>query len=168
MVQKYKNEIAPIFYYGKSPKTNEKDLEMPNLRPPNWGQPYWMTLYLSTTHHSDMLGGWWQRLCLFAIYLASGRWKQWLRYKSILTDGHSDNGRKVYHYVIIYFDECYSFAVYLSFGLCKTHMCKCKLILHRFVWHDSRPTFSNFIYYEYALTCPWWKLFLSFSCLHLW
>ena len=124
--------------------------------------------YLSTTHHSDMLGGWWQRLCLFAIYLASGRWKQWLRYKSILTDGHSDNGRKVYHYVIIYFDECYSFAVYLSFGLCKTHMCKCKLILHRFVWHDSRPTFSNFIYYEYALTCPWWKLFLSFSCLHLW
>ena len=32
--------------------------------------------YLSTTHHSDMLGGWWQRLCLFAIYLASGRWRQ--------------------------------------------------------------------------------------------
>ena len=22
MVQKYQNEIAPIFYYGKSPKTN--------------------------------------------------------------------------------------------------------------------------------------------------
>ena len=27
MVQKYQNEIAPIFYYGKSPKTNEKDLK---------------------------------------------------------------------------------------------------------------------------------------------
>ena len=45
MVQKYQNEIAPIFYYGKSPKTNEKDLKIPNLLPPDWGQPYWMTLY---------------------------------------------------------------------------------------------------------------------------
>ena len=44
MVQKYQNEISPIFYYGKSPKTNEKDLKIPNLRPPDWGQPYWMTL----------------------------------------------------------------------------------------------------------------------------
>ena len=35
MVQKYQNEIAPIFYYGKSPKTNEKDLKIPNLRPPD-------------------------------------------------------------------------------------------------------------------------------------
>ena len=25
MIQKYQNEIAPIFYYEKSPKTNEKD-----------------------------------------------------------------------------------------------------------------------------------------------
>ena len=46
MVQKYQNEIAPIFYYGKSPKANEKDLKIPYLQPPNWGQPYWMTRYL--------------------------------------------------------------------------------------------------------------------------
>ena len=35
MVQKYQNEISPIFYYGKGPKTNEKDLKIPNLRPPD-------------------------------------------------------------------------------------------------------------------------------------
>ena len=46
MVQKYQNEIAPIFYYGKSPKTNEKDLKIPILWPLDWGQPYWMTLYV--------------------------------------------------------------------------------------------------------------------------
>ena len=34
MVQKYQNEIAPIFYYGISTKTNEKDLRIPNLQPP--------------------------------------------------------------------------------------------------------------------------------------
>ena len=45
MVQKYQNEIAPIFYYGKSPKTDEKDLKIPNIWSPDWGQPYWMTLY---------------------------------------------------------------------------------------------------------------------------
>ena len=28
MVQKYQNEIAPIFYYGISTKTNEKDLKI--------------------------------------------------------------------------------------------------------------------------------------------
>ena len=42
MVQKYQNEIAPIFYYGKSPKTNEKDPKIPFLQPPDWGQPYWL------------------------------------------------------------------------------------------------------------------------------
>ena len=45
MIQKYQNEIAPIFYFGKSPKTNEKDLKIPILWPLDWGQPYWMTLY---------------------------------------------------------------------------------------------------------------------------
>ena len=45
MVKKYQNEIAPIFYYGKSPKTNEKDLKIPNLQPPDWGRLFWMTLY---------------------------------------------------------------------------------------------------------------------------
>ena len=45
MVQKYQNEISPILYYGISTKTNEKDLKIPNLQPPNWKSPYWMTLY---------------------------------------------------------------------------------------------------------------------------
>ena len=45
MVQKYQNEIAPTFYYGISTKTNEKDLKLPNLQPPDWKHPYWMTLY---------------------------------------------------------------------------------------------------------------------------
>ena len=44
MVQKYQNEIAPIFYYGISTKTNEKYLEISNLQPPDWKSPYWMTL----------------------------------------------------------------------------------------------------------------------------
>ena len=47
MVQKYQNEIAPIFYYGISIKTNEKDLRIPNLQPPDWKSPYWMTLYIT-------------------------------------------------------------------------------------------------------------------------
>ena len=46
MVQKYQNEIAPTFYYGISTKTNEKDLKIPNLQPPDWKHPYWMTLYV--------------------------------------------------------------------------------------------------------------------------
>ena len=46
MVQKYQNEISPILYYGISTKTNEKDLKIPNLQPPNWKSPYWMTLYV--------------------------------------------------------------------------------------------------------------------------
>ena len=41
----YQNEIAPIFYYGISTKTNEKDLKIHNLQPPEWKSPYWMTLY---------------------------------------------------------------------------------------------------------------------------
>ena len=49
MVQNYQNEIAPIFYYGISTKTNEKDLKIPNLQPPDWKNPYWMSLYLLLT-----------------------------------------------------------------------------------------------------------------------
>ena len=45
MVQKYQNEIAPIFYYGISTKTNEKDLKIPSLQPSDWKNPYWMSLY---------------------------------------------------------------------------------------------------------------------------
>ena len=48
MVQKYQNEIAPIFYYGISTKTNEKGLKIPNLQPPDWKSTYWMTLYIRT------------------------------------------------------------------------------------------------------------------------
>ena len=46
MVQNYQNEIAPIYYYGISTKTNEKYLKVPNLQPPDWKSPYWMTLYI--------------------------------------------------------------------------------------------------------------------------
>ena len=52
MAQKYQNEIAPIFYYGISTKTNEKDLKIPNLQPPDWKSPYWMTLYISKSASS--------------------------------------------------------------------------------------------------------------------
>ena len=48
MVQKYQNEIAPIFYYGISTKTIEKDLKIPILQPFDWKHPYWMTLYNTT------------------------------------------------------------------------------------------------------------------------
>ena len=33
MVQKYQNEIAPIFYYGKKLKTSEKLLKIPDISP---------------------------------------------------------------------------------------------------------------------------------------
>ena len=46
MVQKYQNEIAPIFYYGIIRKTNEKYPKIPNLQPPDWKSPYWMNLYI--------------------------------------------------------------------------------------------------------------------------
>ena len=55
MVQKYQNEIAPIFYYGISTKTNEKDLQIPNFQPPYWKSPYWMTLYI----HNTYIFNWW-------------------------------------------------------------------------------------------------------------
>ena len=45
MVQKYQNEIPPIFYYGISTKTNEKDLEIPNLQALTLGRIIKMTLY---------------------------------------------------------------------------------------------------------------------------
>ena len=37
---------TPDIYYGISTKTNEKDLKIPNLQPPDWKSPYWMTLYI--------------------------------------------------------------------------------------------------------------------------
>ena len=55
MVQKYQNEISPILYYGISTKTNEKDLKIPNLQPPNWKSPYWMTLYIHSTTEEPLL-----------------------------------------------------------------------------------------------------------------
>ena len=53
MIQKYRNEIAPIFYYGISKKTNEKDLKIPKLQPPDWNHPYWMTLYMTGGRTAD-------------------------------------------------------------------------------------------------------------------
>ena len=45
MVQKYQNEIPPIFYYGISAKTNEKDPKIPNLQALTLGRIIKMTLY---------------------------------------------------------------------------------------------------------------------------
>ena len=45
MVQKYQNESAPIFYYGKSPKTNRKHLKIPYLQALTLGHVIKMTLY---------------------------------------------------------------------------------------------------------------------------
>ena len=44
MVQKYQNEIAPIFYYGISTKTNEKDLKILDLQALTLGRVKKMTL----------------------------------------------------------------------------------------------------------------------------
>ena len=44
MVQKYQNEIALIFYYGISTKTNEKGLKIPNLQALTLGCIIKMTL----------------------------------------------------------------------------------------------------------------------------
>ena len=50
MVQKYQNEIAPIFYYGISTKTNEKDLKILDLQALTFGRVKKMTLYISILH----------------------------------------------------------------------------------------------------------------------
>ena len=63
MVWKYQNEIAPTFYYGISTKTNEKDLKIPNLQPPDWKHPYWMSLYIILMEHElDQIQSW--KLCI--------------------------------------------------------------------------------------------------------
>ena len=46
MVQKYQNESAPIFYYGKSPKTSRKHLKIPYLQALTLGRVIKMTLYI--------------------------------------------------------------------------------------------------------------------------
>ena len=46
MVQKYQNEIPPIFYYGISTKTSEKDLKIPNLQALTLGRIIKITLYI--------------------------------------------------------------------------------------------------------------------------
>ena len=45
MIQKYQNEIAPIFYYGISTKTNEKDLKIHDLHALALGRIKKITLY---------------------------------------------------------------------------------------------------------------------------
>ena len=46
--QKYQNESAPIFYNGKSPKTNRKYLKLPYLQALALGRIIKMTLYYSS------------------------------------------------------------------------------------------------------------------------
>ena len=46
IVQKYQNEIAPIFYYGISTQTNEKDLKILDLQALTLGRVKKMTLYI--------------------------------------------------------------------------------------------------------------------------
>ena len=46
MVQKYENESATIFYYGKSPKTSRKHLNIPYLQALTLGRIIKMTLYI--------------------------------------------------------------------------------------------------------------------------
>ena len=53
MVQKYQNEIPPIFYYGISTKTSEKDLKIPNLQALTLGRIIKMTLYISSDNVED-------------------------------------------------------------------------------------------------------------------
>ena len=48
MVQKYQNESAPIFYYGKSPKTNRKHLKIPYLQALTLSHVIKMTLYIQS------------------------------------------------------------------------------------------------------------------------
>ena len=45
IVQKSQNKIAPIFYYGISTKSNEKDLKLPDLQALTLGRVKKITLY---------------------------------------------------------------------------------------------------------------------------
>ena len=55
MVWKYQNKIAPIFYYGKSPKTNRKYLKIPDLQALTLGRIKKITLYMAQSREG--LGG---------------------------------------------------------------------------------------------------------------
>ena len=46
MVQKYQNEIPPIFYYRISTKSSEKVLKIPNLQALTLGRIIKITLYI--------------------------------------------------------------------------------------------------------------------------
>ena len=46
MVQKYQNEIPPIFYYRISTKSSEKVLKIPNLQALTLGRIIKITLYM--------------------------------------------------------------------------------------------------------------------------
>ena len=47
MVQKYQNEIPPIFYYRISTKSSEKVLKIPNLQALTLGRIIKITLYIT-------------------------------------------------------------------------------------------------------------------------
>ena len=55
IVQEYQNESPPIFYYGKSPKTNRKHLKIPYLQALALGRVIKMTLYFPCTTHETSL-----------------------------------------------------------------------------------------------------------------
>ena len=92
MVQKYQNEISPIFYYGKSAKTNEKDLKILNLQPIDWGQPYWMTRYIvcwplmkADVNSSLILHNCFQKFCFWnLIWCSFPMVKEWFIYLMII------------------------------------------------------------------------------------
>ena len=41
--------VLGLFLFLK--KTNQEDLKIPNLQPPDWGQPFWMTQYIPKSKH---------------------------------------------------------------------------------------------------------------------
>ena len=41
--------VLGLFLFLK--KTNQEDLKIPNLQPPDWGQPFWMTQYIPKFQH---------------------------------------------------------------------------------------------------------------------
>ena len=47
----FRSSWLVFFKKRKSPKTNQNDLKIPILQPPNWGQPFWMTRYISKSQH---------------------------------------------------------------------------------------------------------------------
>ena len=78
MVQKYQNEIPPIFYYGISTKTSEKDLKIPNLQALTLGRIIKITLYylLSRLRWDYLTKSWWNMTEMAGDRLKAFQWIQ--------------------------------------------------------------------------------------------